>query len=126
MKGIATMKRRTFLIRTGEGAIVAPLALFAVSCSSDSNNDPTGSGPSGFNVGSSNTAGHTHSVTVLFRDLDGPPAGGVTYTSTTSGTHNHRITLTQEELTTVANGGSVTVTSTNDGGHTHDWTIRRP
>ncbi|OGF97133.1 MAG: hypothetical protein A2Z06_01440 [Candidatus Glassbacteria bacterium RBG_16_58_8] len=122
------MDRREFIIRVGESVIVVPLVLHAVSCDDGYNSGGTGPSdtPYGFNVTSSTSSGHTHSVEVLYADLSSPPQNGVTYGSTSTGGHSHSITLTQQQLTTINGGGEVTVTSTNNEGHTHGWTIREP
>jgi hypothetical protein len=51
----------------------------------------------------------------------------MTYTSSTDSAHNHMVTLTAGQLSTLAAGGSVTVTSTSStvtGTHTHDFTFQ--
>ena len=50
-----------------------------------------------------------------------------TYTSSTSSAHDHMVTLTANQLSTLASGGSVTVTSTVStvtGTHQHDFTFQ--
>ncbi len=50
-----------------------------------------------------------------------------TYTSSTDSAHNHMVTLTASQLSTIASGGSVTVTSTSStvtGNHTHNFTFQ--
>ncbi len=81
---------------------------------------------SAFNLRS--RTGHTHNVKVLFADLTAQPSVGVTYTSDERGGHVHQITLTQQQLATINNGGTVgPVTSIPDAtGHSHDWTIKKP
>jgi hypothetical protein len=45
------------------------------------------------------------------------------FTTSNSGGHTHTVTLTPAQLGMIAGGGMVTVTSSNDGGHTHMYTI---
>jgi hypothetical protein len=71
---------------------------------------------------STNVGGHTHTLCVLQADLDHPPAGGVTYTTSSAG-HTHTVSLTQAQLTTIAGGGSVTVTTSTASDHHHQFTL---
>jgi hypothetical protein len=101
------------------------------SCSSDSSDDDSGPSCAGTDPLSTVNAGHTHSVCVPTSDMTNPPATGATYTSSNDGNHTHTITLTAEQLASIASGQSVTVTSTSDVdptnqvAHTHNWTITK-
>ncbi|MDD5773490.1 MAG: hypothetical protein PHX78_08525 [bacterium] len=96
-----------------------------------SSNSTSSSDTSGFQVTSSATNGHTHSVTILSADLASLPAAGATYTSTSSGGsyyssgHTHTIFLSQQQLTAINSGSTVTVTSSVTESHTHDWVITK-
>jgi hypothetical protein len=82
------------------------------------------------NPTSTTVLGHAHMVCVLATDLANPPAGGVTYTTTTSSSatiasHNHTVTLTAAQLATINAGQSVTVTTSITTSHTHDFIIMK-
>ena len=121
------MDRRKFLIGLGIALIAGPAAISLKGCGGSSSSDNTAAPANSFSVTSNpDNTGHTHNVVILFADLTTPPSGGKTYTSTISGGHVHQITLTQQQLTDINNGGTDSVTSTIDGGHSHEWTIKKP
>jgi hypothetical protein len=107
---------------------VVPAVLQA--CSSSPSDGP-GNSCAGTAPLSTVNEGHTHSVCVPTSDMTSPPATGVTYTSSNDGSHTHTITLTAEQLSSIASGQSVAVTSTSDVdpktqmAHTHDWIITK-
>jgi len=115
---------------------VIPAVLQACSSSSsDSSSAPSdapGNACAGTDPLSTVNAGHTHSLCVPTSDMTSPPAAGATYTSSNDGNHTHKITLTAEQLASIASGQSVTVTSTSDVdpinqvAHSHSWTITKP
>ena len=81
-------------------------------------------------VTSSVTLGHTHQVTISGADIDNPPVGGRTITTTAYvdayyNSHSHTITLTQQDFQTIKDGGTVTVTTNVVNGHTHTFTIHK-
>lgn len=120
------MDRREFLIGLGAALIVAPAAVVLGGCgksSSDNTSAPSTQGTT-FTIVSSVVFDHAHTVTILFTDLTNPTSPGITYQS--DGSHVHQITLTQQQLTDINNGGTITVTSTVVNNHTHDWTIKKP
>jgi len=68
--------------------------------------------------------GHTHTVCVPAADLNNPPAGGATYTS--SGPDpTHTVTLTQAQLQSIQAGQTVMITSSVANNHTHDFAIHK-
>jgi hypothetical protein len=62
-------------------------------------------------------------VTVPTSDLTSPPAGGMTYTTSTAASHTHTVMLTQAQLMTIESGGSVMATTSVTNSHTHDFTF---
>ena len=69
--------------------------------------------------------GHTHTLGISASDQMRPV--DTVYTTSTSLAHQHTVTLTASQLSTLASGGTVTVTSsvsTATGTHTHDFTIQ--
>jgi hypothetical protein len=63
--------------------------------------------------------------------MSSPPAAGVTYTTSNEGSHTHKVTLAQADLTAISAGQTVTVTSTSDidpangTAHTHHFAIKK-
>ena len=111
--------RRTFVIEAGKAFPVVLGALYVVGCG---NSGPTN--PSTIaDVSSTSTVvnAHTHSANVPASDQLHP--ADATYTSSSSLSHVHMVTLSANQLSTIASGGSVTVTSTSStvtGNHAHD------
>jgi hypothetical protein len=73
------------------------------------------------------SAGHAHTVCIPSTDLESPPPGGFTYTSSSTGSppHTHDVSLSPVQLAQLAAGQPVKVTSGARLGHTHDFTIQR-
>jgi hypothetical protein len=117
------MNRRKFLIGLSIALIAGPATLSLKGCGKSSSENAAVPADS-FSVTSSLVAGHTHNVVIPFADLATPPSGGKTYTS--DGSHQHQITLTQQQLTDINNGGTDSVTSTVVNNHSHEWTIKKP
>ena len=112
------MERRTFVIEAGKAFPVVVGALYLIGCGS-----PTS--PSAVaDVKSNSTVvnGHSHTVNVPASDQLHP--ADTTYTSSTSLSHAHMVTLTAAQLAAIASGGSVTVTSTVTGNHQHGFTFQ--
>lgn len=116
------MDRRTFLVGAGKAVPVVAGALYLAGCGSS----PTApSDVASISSVSTVVNAHTHSVGVPASDQMHP--ADTTYTSSTDLAHNHTVTLTASELSTLAAAGSVTVTSTNSsvtGNHRHDFTFQ--
>ena len=115
--------RRTFVIEAGKAFPIVVGALYVIGCGSD---NPTG--PSAVaDVSSTSTVvnAHSHSVGVSASDQLHP--ADTTYTSSSTSSHVHMVTLSSGQLSTIASGGSVTVTATQStvtGNHTHDFTFQ--
>src|SRR5512145_1900012 len=118
------MLRREFLIKAGMAMIAVPAALTLKGCGGDEGGGTAQ--PAGFRVTSSVDFQHSHSVFVPLADLASPPSGGQSYTSN-GASHQHVITLSQQQLTDINSGRTVTVVSNaDDAAHTHAWTITKP
>ena len=116
------MQRRVFLIQAGKAVPAVAGALYLIGCG-DSPTAPSGVA----DIASVSTVvnAHTHTVGVSASDQLHPAT--MTYTSSSSAAHDHMVTLTANQLSTLAAGGSVTVTSTNStvtGNHTHEFTFQ--
>jgi hypothetical protein len=116
------MKRRVFVIEAGKAFPIVAGAVYLIGCGSS-----TTSPSNVADVSSTSTSvnSHTHSANVPASDQMHPAS--TSYTSSTDAAHNHLVTLTASQLSTIASGGSVTVTSTSStvtGNHTHDFTFQ--
>jgi uncharacterized lipoprotein YajG len=116
------MERRVFVIQAGKVFPVVAGALYLIGCS-NSTTSPSATAE----ISSTSTVvnSHTHSANVPASDQLHP--ANTTYTSSTDSGHNHMVTLTASQLSTLASGGSVTVTSTVSavtGSHQHDFTFQ--
>jgi hypothetical protein len=122
------LARRQFLIGSTVTLVLTPLVAACSSGSMGYGSSPStgGGGRTCDGLGETSTVveGHDHFVCVPAADLANQPSAGATYTTTTDAGHHHTITLTMEQLKSVADGGTVTVTTTNDQGHTHDFTLK--
>jgi hypothetical protein len=56
-------------------------------------------------------------------DLAAPPAAGATYTTSFNDGHDHTVTLTAAQLTSIESGGSVTITTSAP--NAHNFTITK-
>ncbi len=116
------MERRVFVIQAGKAFPVVAGALYLIGCGSS-----TTSPSAVADISSTSTIvnSHSHSVGVPASDQLHP--ANTIYTSSTSSAHDHMVTLTASQLSTLASGGSVTVTSTVNsvtGSHQHDFTFQ--
>jgi hypothetical protein len=113
--------RRQFLKQAGGGMVT--LTVLAAGCSGGSDGEPPPQGCTGIQRVSTLVDSHTHSLCVPQEDLNNPPAGGRTYTTSVVG-HAHQVTLSAADLTGIAGGGTVMVTTTLNDGHTHQYSLR--
>jgi hypothetical protein len=116
------MERRVFVIQAGKAFPVVAGALYLIGCGRS-----TTSPSAVADISSTSTVvnSHSHSVGVPASDQLHPANN--TYTSSTSSAHEHMVTLTASQLSTLASGGSVAVTSTVSsvtGTHQHDFTFQ--
>ncbi len=123
------MNRRRFIIKAGKAFPIVAGAVYVIGCdSNDLNNSDSGDDngnnggrPTTLRVVSTVDAGHSHSAELPLTDLDS--TSSKTYQSSTSGGHNHSVTLSVAQLITISGGGRVIVTSTISGAHTHRFTF---
>ena len=111
------------LKRTVLWIIGAAVGVFVAGCSSSSPASPSAVGD--ISVTSSVVNGHSHTASVPASDQLHP--ADMTYMSSVTLNHQHSVTLTANQLATLASGGTVTVTSTVStvtGSHQHDFTFQ--
>src|SRR5262245_26702761 len=116
------MERRVFLIEAGKAFPVVMGALYFIRCGGSSTSP---SSVADVQAVSTVVNAHSHSANVPASDQLHP--ADTTYTSSSDAGHNPMVTLTADQLRTIAAGGSVTVTSTRSvvtGNHAHDFTFQ--
>ncbi len=116
------MKRSEFLKWT-LGAAAAAIGLGASGCKSGGSTTPTN--PDDKTFTGTNVQSHTHSVTVRKADVQNPPAGGVSYTTSSNSGHSHTLSLSQAELQSVNAGTPVTVMDSLVSSHQHQYQISK-
>jgi len=117
------MQRRVFIIEAGKAFPAVAGALYLIGCGGSSPASPSATADISSVSAASN--GHTHTVGVPASDQ--MKAVATTYTSSNTSAHDHQVTLSASQLSTLASGGSVTVTSANStvtGNHSHDFTFQ--
>ena len=122
------MERKQFLIYATTATGMLPLLLTEIACDyyNDSGNGGTGtSNVASFSVTSTISGGHTHSVKILFADVNAPPAGGKSLTTSTT-THFHTLTLSQADFQALSNGQTLTRDTSTDSSHKHTFSITVP
>jgi hypothetical protein len=116
------MNRRDFFTRVGGLAVAVPSVLSLVACgeagSGDAGNTGTSSGDD-FAGETTESAGHTHTVTIRCSDVDA--GGAVTYTSSKTSGHTHTVPLNAVQLAKLAAGESVTLETRSL--HLHTWVL---
>ena len=119
---VTRFERRVFLLRAGKAVPAIAGAVYLIGCGDSS------TGPSAVaDISSVSTVVNSHSHTVGVPSSDQMHPATKTYTSSSDAAHDHQVTLTGDQLSTLASGGSVTVTSTNStvtGNHTHQFTFQ--
>jgi hypothetical protein len=117
-----SVDRRVFIIRAGQAFPVVAGAVYLIGCGSSTTSP---SAVADISSTSTTVNSHTHTAGVPASDQLHPAA--TTYSSSTDSAHNHMVTLTASQLSTLASGNSVTVTSTSStvtGAHMHDFTFQ--
>ena len=116
------MERRVFVIQAGKAFPVVAGALYLIGCGSSTTT------PSDVaEISSTSTVINSHSHVVGVPASDQLHPANTTYTSSTSLSHDHLVTLTRGQLSTIASGGSVSLSSTFSsvtGNHQHDFTFQ--
>ena len=117
------MNRRVFVIEAGKAFPAVVGALYLIGCSDNSPSSPSATA----DITSVSTVNNAHTHTIGVPASDQMKAVTTTYTSSNTSAHDHQVTLSASQLSTLASGGAVTVTSTNSavtGNHTHDFTFQ--
>lgn len=107
------MNRRDFLERAAKAMLLMAGATL-VKCGSDDN----------IFTSVTDDTGHTHTFILPTDAIQDPTKSFTDYTSTTK-SHYHQLTLTTEDLTSLAKGTIVTKTTTTVSEHTHQFKLSR-
>jgi len=115
------MKRRVFILQAGKAVPAVAGALYLIGCG-----DSTVAPSAVASISSVSTTVNAHTHTVGVPASDQMKGTTTTYTASSSLNHDHMVTLSASQLTTLGQLGTVTVTSTSSavtGNHTHDFTF---
>lgn len=130
------MNRREFIVKS-PGLLALPLIIQQIGCdqqitnsNSSDNGDEDNSSDNGnvdidFTVTSSVNSGHSHTIKILYDDIENPSTSDKTLTSSSTN-HTHRITISPNDYQALKDGETVIKTSTTDGDHSHIFSIRVP
>src|SRR5262245_58473716 len=97
------MDRRVFVIAAGKAFPIVAGALYVSGCHSSTAPSTVA------DVKSTSTVVNSHSHTANVPASDELHPKDTTYTSSTDAGHDHMVTLTASQLSTIASGGSVTI-----------------
>ncbi len=118
------MDRKTF-IRKLTGATLIGIPFYSILSCSDSDSDlvPDIVDKNCLSNGTVSSVGsnHGHSITVSKADVD----AGVEkqYSIQGSSTHNHMVTISESNFSSLKSNQQIQITSTLDGGHTHSVSV---
>ena len=130
------MDRRDFIVKSA-ALLALPLIIQQIGCSTNPTSSDNGTDDDGFTgtpdnteeesftVTSSVNSGHSHTVEILYDDIEIPPTSNKTLTSSSTG-HTHQITISTIDYQTLAGGETIVKTSTRYGGHSHTFSIKVP
>jgi hypothetical protein len=104
-------------------AVVSSLTLLPVTLACGSSDDDTLEGCDGAGAVSTVDDGHSHTVCIPASDMARMPTVPLLYTTSTADGHTHQLTLSPEQIATLAGSGTVEVTTTVDAGHQHGVTL---
>lgn len=121
------MERKQFLIYVTGALGLSPLLLTEIGCDDpDGNGNNTEGDADNFTVTSTVDNGHSHTVKISFSHVDSPPSNDQPLQTSNSGGHTHSITITTSDYQQLQDGQIITKTSTTDSGHKHTFTIEVP
>ena len=113
------MERKEFIITIMTATGLMPLIITQIGCSTST--EPTTSAD-GYVFTSSVNSGHSHTVEITFTDLEQPPEGGRSLSTSSTG-HLHSVTLSQSDFVALDAGETVVRNTTTNSGHLHTFTF---
>lgn len=122
------MDRKTFIKKTAGAVLIALPAASLIGCSSsddgsgtpDPNENPQANC---IDNGTAITIGSNHGHTLVVSKADVNSGVEKTYSIQGSSGHDHSVTLTAANFTSLKNNSSISVVSTNDDDHTHSVSV---
>ena len=118
------MDRKTFIQKAAGAMLIAIPAYSLLGCSSsddggeNQNPDPD-SNPDCLANGTAVSIGSNHGHFLIVSKADVDAGVAKTYSIQGTSAHNHSVSLTAGNFTTLKSNANISVTSTNDDGHTH-------
>ena len=113
------MERKTFITTIMTAAGLMPLVITQIGCSTST--EPTTTAE-GLLFTSSVNNGHSHTVEIKFADVDDPPEGGRTLSTSSTG-HLHSVTLSQSDFVALEAGQTVVRNTSTNSGHLHTFSF---
>jgi len=122
------MNRKTFIKKTAGAVLIALPTASLLGCSSSDDGsgtpDPTENPQANcIDNGTAISIGSNHGHALVVSKADVSAGAEKTYSIQGSSGHNHTVTLTGENFTSLKNSSSISVVSTNDDDHTHSVTV---
>ncbi len=124
------MNRKTFIKKTAGAVLIALPATSLIGCSNSDNNSGVPNPDPGENPqancldnGTAVAIGSNHGHTLVVSTADVNAGSEKTYSIQGSSGHNHTVTITGANFTSLKNNSSISVVSTNDDDHTHSVTV---
>ena len=117
------MERKKFITTIMTAAGLMPLVITQISCTTST--EPSKTTSDGHLFTSSVDGGHSHTVEIKFADLEQPPDGGRTLTTSSTG-HSHSVTLSSSDFVALEAGETVVRSTSTDGGHLHTFSFVIP
>ena len=123
------MDRKTFIQRTAGAVLIAIPAYSLLGCSSSdngTNNDPDPNpDPKGDCLadGTKTVIGSNHGHTLTVSKADVNAGAQKVYSIMGSSGHDHSVTLTAADFTSLKSNNGISVTSTTGDGHTHSVSV---
>lgn len=75
---------------------------------------------------STSSQSHTHEVTLLKNEIENPPSSGMARATSLVNSHIHSFSMSQDQLRSVKNGARLDIESgVGPGDHSHTFTIQK-
>lgn len=124
------MDRKTFIRKTVGAMLIAIPAYSLLGCSGSDDDGSAGNPNPNPNPqadclanGTSSNIGSNHGHTLTVSKADVEAGVAKTYSIQGSSGHNHNVTLSEGNFTSLMANNSISVSSTNDSGHAHSVTV---
>ncbi len=115
------MTRKDFLKTSSIGFLAGLVYLSKVGC----NGTPATPDIDERAFTSSTDEGHSHTVNISKSEIENPPAGGISRSTSSSDGHTHTFSMTQAELQSVLSGNTVEVSDSVVSSHSHTYQITK-